>query len=60
MRLWRQWFRIDRAWVERRDALLRAEEDALFAKARDAATGEERAFVERPHRRSEPGTRSRL
>ncbi len=42
----RQWFQIDRAWVERREALLRAEEDRVIREARDRATGEERAFLE--------------
>jgi hypothetical protein len=38
---------IDLAWVERRDALLRAQEDAAIKAARDdAATDEERAFVD--------------
>lgn len=44
---WRHRFRIDRAWVERRDALLRAEEDRIIREARDQATGEERAFLEK-------------
>jgi hypothetical protein len=39
-------FLIDRAWVERREAALIAEEDALIAAACNRATGDERAFLE--------------
>jgi hypothetical protein len=42
----RHWFRLDRAWVERREAILRAEEDRIIREARDRATGEERAFID--------------
>ncbi len=41
------WFRIDRAWVERRDSLLRAHEDRVIREACDRATEDERAFLEK-------------
>jgi hypothetical protein len=37
---------LDREWVEWRDALLRAEEDALIRAARDRATGDDRVFLD--------------
>jgi hypothetical protein len=44
----RHWFLIDRARVERREALLIAQEDVAIRLARDEApTRELRAFVER-------------
>jgi len=46
LRRWRQWFRIDHAWVQRREARLRAEEDAVITAARDRATGAEREFLD--------------
>jgi hypothetical protein len=42
----RHWFRIDREWVQKRDALLRSEEDRLFREARERASGAERAFLD--------------
>jgi hypothetical protein len=42
----RQWFKIDAAWVQRREAALRAEEDAVIRAARDRATGDDRAFLD--------------
>ncbi len=41
----RQWFSIDRAWVERREVILRAEEDAIIAAAYDRASGADREFL---------------
>jgi hypothetical protein len=38
--------RIDREWGERRNALLRAEENELIRAARDRATGDERLFFD--------------
>ena len=41
----RHWFPMTRAWVQRRNAILRAQEDAMFRAARDrATTDEERAY----------------
>jgi hypothetical protein len=56
----RHWFQITREWAQRRDARLRAEEDAIVMAARDEATGDERAFLdgilaERALKRTEPG-----
>jgi len=45
MSWWRHWFRIGRAWVEHREARLRAEEDAVITAARDRAAGAEREFL---------------
>lgn len=42
----RHWFKIDREWVERREAILRAEEDAAIRAARDEASGEDRALLD--------------
>jgi len=43
---WRQWVLADRAWIERRAAILRAQEDAIIRAARDRATGAERVFMD--------------
>ncbi len=59
------WFPITRAWVERREAILRAQEDAAIRAARDSAvTDEGRAFMdeliaerERNRREQEKGGR---
>jgi hypothetical protein len=37
----RQWFPVAREWVERRDAILRAQEDAAILAARDSAATDE-------------------
>ena len=44
--IWRQWFRINRAWIKGREAILRAQEDAIIRAARDQATGAERVFMD--------------
>ncbi len=44
--MWLAWFRIDCEWAARRDALLRAEEDAIIAAARDRTTGPERLLLD--------------
>ncbi len=41
----RHLFPVTRAWVERRDAAIRAEEE-IFREARDNATGAEREFLD--------------
>ncbi len=42
----RHWFRIDREWVKRREAILRAQEDMMIRAARDEASGELRALMD--------------
>jgi len=44
--IWRHWIPIDRAWIKRREAILRAQEDAIIRATRDRATGAERVFMD--------------
>lgn len=41
----RHWFPITREWVERREAILRAQEDAIIYAAYGRATGAERRLL---------------
>lgn len=45
--VFRRWFRIDRAWAERRNAYMEAWEDEIVRAVRDRASRRDREFMDR-------------